>query len=169
MNLYDIDSNLEALIEYGCDPETGEILDATEFNNKLDEFNMELDKKISDLACYVKSLKAEAEAIKQEKLNLAKRQKACENKAEGIKKYLDGYFRMTQGENFNKYKFKDPRVSLGYRKSKKCVITDPNLIPKEYIKPAKVEFNLTDLKKDIQKGKEIKGAEIQENINLSIR
>jgi hypothetical protein len=169
MNLYDIDSNLETLIEYGCDPDTGEILDATEFNNKLDEFNMELDKKISDLACYIKSLKAEAEAIKQEKLNLAKRQKSCENKAEGIKNYLDNYFRTTQGENFNKYKFKDPRVSLGYRKSKKCVITNSDLIPKEYIKDVEVKFDLKEIKKDIQQGKDIEGAEIQENINLSIR
>ena len=56
MNLYDIDKAILSCV----DMETGEIIDA----EKLDELKMEKEQKIRNIACWVKELKAEAEALK---------------------------------------------------------------------------------------------------------
>jgi hypothetical protein len=101
MNLYQIE---DAIL--GCvDQETGDIVDI----EKLEALEMERDTKISNIACWIKDLKAEAEAIKAEKQNLDKRLKADTNKAEQLKTYLDGYL--------NGAKFKDARCAISYRKS----------------------------------------------------
>ena len=77
MTIYDIEAEIMDCI----DQETGEIIDI----DRLNALEMERDKKISNVACWIKDLKAEAEAIKAEKQTLDKRQKAAENKAESLK------------------------------------------------------------------------------------
>ena len=73
MNIYDIDKAIEACV----DKETGEIIDA----EALDKLKMERDQKIENVACWAKNLEAEAKAIKEERMALAKRQLAAESKA----------------------------------------------------------------------------------------
>lgn len=80
MTIYDIEAEIMDCI----DQETGEIIDI----DRLNALEMERDKKISNVACWIKDLKAEAEAIKAEKQALDKRQKAAENKAESLKGWL---------------------------------------------------------------------------------
>ena len=77
MKLYEIDQALVDLV----DNETGEIIDIEVF----DSLQMERDEKIESIALYIKDLKAEAEALKAEKLAFAERQKVAENKAESLK------------------------------------------------------------------------------------
>ena len=108
MTIYEI----EAAILETVDEETGEIIDL----ERLEALEMERDRKISNVACWIKDLKAEAEAIKAEKQALEKRQKAAENKAERLKEWLQG---ILQGE-----KFKDSRCSISYRKSEKVVFAE---------------------------------------------
>ena len=62
--LYEIDQRLTQLEEWGCDPETGEILSDEEFAKKFDEISMELDKKIENTMLFAKQLNSDAEAIK---------------------------------------------------------------------------------------------------------
>ena len=69
MKLYEIDN---AILEC-IDMETGEVIDA----EKLDALNIERDAKIENVVLWIKDLKAEAEAIKAEKLTLAERQKVA--------------------------------------------------------------------------------------------
>lgn len=155
MNIYEID----ALIESCIDAETGEIID----EEMLTALNMERDKKISNVACWIKNLKAEAEALKTEKQNLDKRQKACENKAESLKRWLE--FALA-GE-----KFKDSRVSISYRKSESVTFTDnfnfanlPDSMKKITIEPKK-----TEIKDYLKSGATIEGCSIVENNNIQIR
>ena len=82
MNIYEIDSAILALI----DPETGEVLD----NEAFDALQMERDEKIENIACWLKNTDAEAKAIRNEELELAKRRKALENRVDRLKAYL-GY------------------------------------------------------------------------------
>ena len=89
MTIYEINEGILNCI----DPETGEIIDI----DKLNELELERDAKIENVACWIKELKAEAEAIKAEKLALAERQRVAENKAESLKKWL-AY--ALQGEKF---------------------------------------------------------------------
>ena len=80
MKLYEIDN---AILEC-IDMETGEVIDT----ERLDALQMERDAKIENVVLWIKDIKAEAEAIKAEKLALAERQKITENKVESLKKWV---------------------------------------------------------------------------------
>ena len=90
MNLFEIDNEIMNCI----DEETGEVIDI----EKLDDLQMQREEKIENICLWIKNLKAEAEALKEEKDNFAKRQKAAENKAESLKQYIESYL------NGEKYK-----------------------------------------------------------------
>ena len=80
MSLYHIDQAILALV----DPETGEIMDGEAF----DQLQMERETKLENIALWIKNLKAENAAIRQEEKALAERRKAGENKVERI--FLNG-------------------------------------------------------------------------------
>ena len=155
MTLYEID---EAILEC-IDSETGEIID----EEKLTALNMERDAKISNVACWIKDLKAEAEAIKTEKQNLAKRQQVCENKVESLKKWL--------AFALNGEKYKDSRCSVGYRKSTSVnfgINFDFNTLPEDF-KKITVEPKKTEIKNAIKDGWTFDGVTIEENNNIVIQ
>ena len=74
-SLYEIDNAIMECI----DPETGEIIDA----ERLTALQMERDKKIEGVACWVKNLDADAAAYKAEKDAFAARQAKAEKLADG--------------------------------------------------------------------------------------
>ncbi|MBP0986458.1 MAG: siphovirus Gp157 family protein, partial [Oscillospiraceae bacterium] len=78
--LYEIDQDILDCV----DVETGEILDT----EKLDALQMERETKLEGVALWVKDLKAEAAAVKEEADKLTARKKALDNKIEGLKTWL---------------------------------------------------------------------------------
>lgn len=155
MKLYEIDQEIENCV----DPDTGEVVDI----EKLQALELERERKISGIACWVKSLKAEAEAIKAEKDVLAKRQKVCENKVEQLKDYL---MYALNGE-----KFKDARVSISYRKSTSTKIAedlDLKQLPDD-CKKVKIEPSLTAIREKLLAGESIEGCSLVENTSMQIR
>lgn len=181
MNLYEINEKLYYLIEEGFDSESGEILEGFDLNKAIDETTMELDKKIDNIGAYCKNLKAEIEAIKEEKKKLSARQKTKENKINSLKKYLDGYFRYSQSNYFEdetgkvKFnKFESPRVVISYRKSDSINVTDINKVPEEYIKPRVLkedDVKKSDIKDYLKKheNETVDGVELLHNKNISIK
>ena len=155
MTLYDIDLGIMECV----DQETGEVIDI----EKLQALEMERDSKISGIACWIKNLKAEAEAIKAEKQNLTKRQQVAENKAESLKEYLSVYL--------NGAKYKDARVSISYRKSTTVEIdenVDLRKLPEDCQKIT-IEPRKTVLKEKLEDGQEFDGVRLVENSNIQIR
>ena len=155
MTLYDIEAEIMDCI----DQETGEIIDI----DRLNALEMERDRKISNVACWIKDLKAEAEAIKAEKQALDKRQKAAENKAESLKTWLSG---ILQGE-----KFKDSRCAISYRKSERVDFADNfnfDTLP-DYMKKVTVEPRKSEIKEFLKAGGEIDGVRIEENTSMTIK
>ena len=155
MNLYEIE---DAILEC-VDTETGDIVDI----ERLEALELERDTKISNIACWIKDLKAEAEAIKTEKQALDKRQRVAENKAEQLKNYLSGFL--------NGAKFKDARVSISYRTSTSTQIDeglDINSLPDEF-KKVTVEPSKTAIKEALQNGQEIAGCRLVQNTSIQIR
>ncbi len=155
MTLYEIDKSILECV----DVETGEVVDV----DKLTELEMFRDEKISNIACWIKDCKAEAEAIKAEKQALEKRQKVAENKAEALKNFLRVYL--------NGEKFKDGRCSISYRKSTSTKIDedlDISRLPDEY-KRVKVEADKTAIKDALSAGIEIKGCSLVENTSVIIK
>lgn len=155
MTLYEID---QAILEC-LDEETGEIVDL----ERLSELNMEREKKISNVACWIKDLKAEAEALKTEKQNLAKRQQVCENKAESLKKWL--------AYALNGEKYKDSRCNIGYRKSTSVnfgINFDFNTLPED-LKKITVEPKKNEIKAAIKDGLQIDGVTLEETNNIIVQ
>ena len=107
MNIYEIDAAITALVD-----ENGEVTDY----EALDALQMERDKKIEGVACWIKDLNAEAKAIREEELALAARRQSAERKAERLKGYLDHALQGTR--------FTTPRCNIAYRTSMATVIED---------------------------------------------
>ena len=161
MTLYEID---EALLDC-IDTETGEILDF----EQLDKLQIERDAKIENIALFIKSLKADAEAIKAEEKRLAERRKAKENRAEWLKDYL---YNALNGEQFE-----TPRVRLSFRGSEAVDITDEfavvEYLEKNYVEKA-LTYSMPKISKAVvgellREGKEIPGAVLKQNNNLQIK
>lgn len=153
MKLYEINQSILECI----DSETGEIIDA----DKLNDLQIARDEKLENLALWYKDLLAEANALKEEKEAFAEREKAAKNKAESLKNYLSYAL---NGENF-----KTTKCALSFRKSEKTVIDDIYSIPESYLKYAEPKADLTEIKKAIKNGEEIKGAHLEETQNIQIK
>ena len=111
MTIYEIDNEIMNCV----DMETGEVIDT----DKLNDLQMERDAKIENVALWIKELKAEAEAIKNEKQTLADRQRVAENKAESLKNWL--------AYALNGEKFKTAKCSISYRNSESVEVTEEGL------------------------------------------
>jgi hypothetical protein len=173
MNVYQINDRFETILNEMFDPETGEVFQSQEEVDKaIDEVGLELDTKIENIGCYIKNLEYEIDALKKEEDNLYKRRKAAENKIEGLKRYLNGFLVsvMPNEDDRRKWKFKTPRVVLGYRKSTTVEVSDIEALSDEFLN-LKVETtpNKKAIKEALTKGEKVKGAYLKENINLSVR
>ena len=158
MTIYEINEQILNCI----DPETGEIIDI----DKLNELELERDAKIENVACWIKELKAEAEAIKAEKLALAERQKVAENKAESLKKWL--------AFALNGEKFKTAKCSVSFRKSEVVEITDEGLnnLMKEHdelLTYKAPEPNKTAIKQALKDGLSVQGVRLGCNTSVIIK
>lgn len=153
MKLYEID---EAILNC-IDTETGEIIDA----DQLDKLTMERDTKIENVACWIKDLKAEAEALKAEKLAFAERQKVAENKAESLKKWL--------AYALDGNAFKSTRASVTFRKSQAVEIADIYKVDENYLRYKEPEADKIAIKEALKAGKTVAGATLVENTSVIIK
>lgn len=153
MKLYEVDQAIMDLV----DNETGEIIDIEMFDN----LQMERDEKIESIALYIKDLKAEAEALKAEKLAFAERQKVAENKAESLKAYLS-YALKGQA-------FKTVKASVSFRKSQQVDVPDIYELDENFLRYKEPEADKTAIKEAIKAGQAVKGATLIENISVIIK
>lgn len=153
MKLYEID---QAILDC-IDLETGEIIDT----EQLDKLTMEREAKLENVACWIKELKAEAEALKAEKMAFAKRQQVAENKMESLKKYL-AYALDGQA-------FKTTRASVTFRKSQSVEIADIYKLDENYLRYKEPEADKTAIKEAIKQGKTVAGATLVENTSVIIK
>ena len=158
MNIYQIDEQIRCLIN-----EDGEIADYEQF----EALNMERDRKIENVGCWVKNLDAEAAAMREEEKTLAERRHRLESKAERLRAYLD--------HALDGAKFESPRVAISYRKSKAVEIQDEAVFKAwamDYA-PAllKVTYTIdkTGVKNYIASGAECPCVEIVERKSMQVR
>ena len=152
--LYEIEQEILECV----DMETGEIID----EERLEQLEMEREKKIEAVILWRKDLLAEVEAVRGEAKKLYDRAKVSENKAEQLKKYIEDAL---GGE-----KFKTERCSVSYRKSSKIIIDNPNDVPFMYLKKVKEDwFSKTAIKEAIESGKDVKGTHKEEGLSMVIK
>ena len=173
MTLYDIDERLVTLLNDHFDIEDGVICETEEeLAKKIDEVSLDLDTKIENIGCYIKNLEADVEALKKEEDNLYGRRKSAERKIESLKNYLNGYLTACypNEDDKAKWRFKSPKVVLGFRKSTKVEVTDIQKLDKKYLK---ITTNIDPDKKAIgqalKNGEEVIGAVLKQNVNLSVK
>lgn len=160
MNLYEIDAQMMVAFEAAIDTETGEVKDE-EVLERFEQLQMDRDTKVENVAVFIKNLRAEAAALKAEKDALAKRQKAAENKADSLSKYLAGYL--------NGEAFKSARAAVSWRKSESVSVTDISKLPMEYLTFKPAEANKQEIKAALKAGKTVEGAELIQNMNMTVK
>ena len=159
MTIYEIN---QAIMEC-VDLETGEIIDT----EQLDKLQMERDTKLENVACWIKELKAEAEAIKAEKQILAKRQKVAENKAESLKKYL--------AYTLDGKKFSTAKCAVSFRTTESVEVTAEGL--ENLMREGKDDLltyktpepNNAAIKQAIKDGLSVEGVQLVQNISTIIK
>lgn len=163
MTLYEIDSAIMACV----DPETGEVIDP----DALTALQMEREKKLENVALWVKDLRAEADAISNEIKALTSRKKAAENKAERLKEWL--------GEALAGEIFKTSKVRVSYIHSTRLNVIDEQSVvnyiethyqePEQFLKITLPEIRKDAVKAEIKGGAEIPGASIEATESVVIK
>ena len=160
--LYDIDQGILDCI----DAETGEILDI----DKLNALQMEREAKLEGVALWVKDMKAESAAVKEEADKLNARKKALDNKIDGLKNWL--LFALG-GE-----KLKTPRCQVYQTHTTRLAVADEaGLIeslkksedPEKFLRFKEPELRKDDIKKALKEGVEIPGATLEESESVVIK
>src|SRR5699024_2065350 len=102
MNLYEINREILSCIDY----ETGEILDV----QRLEMLEIAKEKKIENVALWIKNLESEAAALKKEKDSFTQREKSTKNKIESLKKYLENAIQGQKYQNKKTVLHKDKKT-----------------------------------------------------------
>ena len=155
MNLYEIDKEILNLI----DEETGEISDWGAF----EQLQMERERKIKNVALWVKNLTAEAEACKKEKLMFNRRQRSCESKIESLKMWLN---EALEGKN---YKSDDGKATVQFRKTTSVSITDDAILPTVYLRYKDPEPDKEALKEALKAGARIEGVTLEPGVSVIVK
>ena len=158
MKLYEIDNAILDCV----DLETGEVIDT----EKLDALQIERDAKIENVACWIKDLRAENEAIKSEKQKLDSRKKVNENKIESLMGWLN--------YALNGTKFKTGKCAISFRASESVEVTEEGLeaLMKEHdelLTYKAPEPNKTAIKQALKDGLTVEGVELVRNTNVIIK
>ena len=165
MNIYQIDAAIQACLDMDTDElvdmETGEIL-------SLDALQMEREQKLENVACYIKNLTADADALKAEKDALAKREQAARKKIDSLKKYLT--------DNLHGEKLTTTRAAISFRKSEAVELANPELFVvwaaechNDLLTYKAPEPNKTAIKQLLKAGGALPGAQLVERLNLAIK
>lgn len=169
MTLYDIDAQIAALDgaaedDMLIDEETGELISVSQ---ALDALRMEREAKLENVACWVKNLSAEADAIREEENRLIKRRKAAETKAANLKAWL--LAAMTR-EDGTTDKLKTGRVMVSVKKNPPSTVVDDALLPSTY-KVAKITYqaNKELIKRELLSGGEVPGAHLEYGRSVIIK
>lgn len=163
MKLYEIDREVERLIEEGMDPETGELLSV----DAIEALLMEKETKCENIACWIKDLNAEVNALKAERDAFNKRIKTTQNKADSLKNYL--------AFCLNGQKLDTTRAKVYFRTNRSVTVEDENDFilwaqknREDLLRYKAPEINREALKEVLQ-NEEIPGAHITETQSVVIK
>lgn len=158
MNLYEMTAQASALYELLQNEE----IDEQVFNDTLEAIGTE--KKIEGYCQVIKELQGDFEKYKAEADRLTARMKTTKNSIDRMK---DSLLAFLQATGQSKVKAGTFAVSIG--QSKATNILDESLIPAEFKTPQPDKIDKTAIKKAIESGQAVLGAEIIINESVRIR
>lgn len=170
MNLYEINADMQRLIDCAIDPETGEIVDENLFK-EVESLNIEKESKIEYWGLVIKNnkadadiLKAHAKRIKEEAEAVLKKAEAIENNNDRIKEYLI--------DNLGGEKFKTKLISMYYHPSDKVITDDEKInleeMPSQFVR-IKKELDKDQVKNALLSGAKVEGCTLEHNVSLVVR
>lgn len=161
MKLYEIANEFMSFmddIENGLIPEDA-------INDTLESIELDFSDKVDNIACLIKSMNAECEAIKEEEENLAMRRKTKEKRTENLKNYLSNMMLLV-----GKDKFESPRNMITFRKSVSVNIEDEKTIDSKYIiEKTERTVDKKGILEALKNGEDIKGARLVEKQNIQLK
>jgi hypothetical protein len=162
MKLYEINNEIDKAIEEmmaNVDEATGEV--RQEDLDKLNDLQLARGEKLENIGCYIKNLKAESKAIKDEADALTKRKKSLDNQIKGLESYVSV---MLKGEPFE-----SARVKFSFIESEAVIIDDDKKLARSWFrKKVTFEPNKVAIKDAIKAGKKVRFAHIEKKKNLQI-
>jgi hypothetical protein len=162
--LYEISDQYAAFLSA---VESGDIPEEA-INDTLESIQGEFQDKADNIACMIKNLEAEANAMKCERDTLSERIKSKQNQAERLKEYLS-----REMQKVGVRKFETARNAISFRKSTSCEIADEEKFKQEHPDLCKektvVSISKSDVMKRLKAGEAISGAELVVKQNLQIR
>lgn len=161
-NLFDISRALMDAWENAVDPETGEI--SEEGMLAIECLQMDQQAKRENIACWVKNLRSDAEALKTESKAMTDRAKAAERKADSLTRYL--------AADLDGERFQTPKVAVSWRRSVAVEIDEAEVpeLPEQYLRTkTTIEPDKTAIKEALKAGEIIEGCRLVERNNISIK
>ena len=167
MKLYEIANDYEALIEA---IESGEIPEEA-IADTLEGIEALLEDKADNIACLIKNLKADVQAMRAEELNLAERRKSKESQIERLTTYLSESL-----QRVGIPKMETIRNKISFRKSESVLVADEGAFiawamknRDDLLTYKDPTINKTAIKKALSSGEEIEGAVIENKLNIQIK
>ena len=131
----------------------------------LEAIGGEIEIKAESSAVIMQELNAEADKLDAEIKRLTARKNALETNSDAIKDRIYNTMKSTKKE-----KFKTTLFSFSIKKNPpKLVIDDETKIPKKYLIPQPAKIDNAALKADLNEGKKLKYAHIEQGESLTIK
>ncbi|MCR3759199.1 siphovirus Gp157 family protein [Clostridium felsineum] len=160
MQLYKLAENYKNLLELLED----ETIPQDIIQKSLAEVGGNIEDKAENIAKLIKSLDADAKALKEESKRLSDRQHAMENRSKSLRKYLEDNLKI-----LNKDKVKTKLFTIAMQKNAPVMkVLDKDKIPENYFIVTK-EIQRTEILKALKKGEKVPGAKLQQSESLRIR
>ena len=130
-----------------------------DINEMIEVLKMDREEKIENIACLIKEIKKEAEALDQAKKEMAARYdswvKARQRRIDFLKNYMEANMETDE-------KIKTVRASIFWKKNPGSVQVDFNYLPTAFYKIRDPEADKTAIKKAMDAGQDVPGAWILE-------
>lgn len=157
MNLYELSSNYRAIQEMDLDEET--------LRDTLDSIIGEAEPKADNIVKWIRNLKGENTAIKEEETRLKNKRITNENKIKALSLYLEDFLK-TSGLT----RIKTELFTISLQNNPPSVeVYDATLIPPKYLIEQLPVVDKQIIKELLKQGKEIPGATLKQTKGLRIR
>lgn len=133
----------------------------------LEAMSGDLEVKAQNVGFMVRSLEADAAAVKQWAKDAQERAKTLEGRAESLRDYLRRCMEATGIQ-----KIEGPGITLSFRKSSAVIVDEPGLIPAEFMRTPEPPPAAPDKKAiadAIKAGREVPGAHVEQRQSLQVK
>jgi|SRR5579875_869524 len=159
MKLYELAPRYAELLDMA------DSLDESIFQDTLSAIEEAIEDKAENIAKLIRSLEADAKAIKEEEDRLKARRMSLENKIANIKSYLQNQMEVAGIE-----KVKRPTISIYFQNNPPSVdVLDESLIPEDYLIPQPAKVDKKAILAALKDGFVIEGCSLKQGRSVRIR